>query len=111
MDAQSTTLNTAEFAAIARTLAAESRRLGLVSPGFRCPPRVVGVDRTLRRFSGGEIAGLVSVAVKDRPIAAVVADMIEGVVVLNGLVAVESAHVRAALWRSLQSAARDAHVA
>lgn len=111
MDTQSSTLNAAEFTAIARILADQSRRLGIVSPGFRCPPRIVGVDRTLRRFAGDEVAGVVSVAVKGRPLAAVIADMIEGVVVLNGLAAAESAHIRAALWRSLQSTTRDAHVA
>ena len=104
-------LNTAEFAAVARVLAAESRRLGLIAPGFRCPPRIVGVDRTLRRFSGDDTSGVVAVAVKDRPLAAVVADMIEGVVVLNRLSAAESAQVRSALWRSLDSTASNAHVA
>ncbi|MFM8994169.1 MAG: hypothetical protein ACKOJG_08260 [Actinomycetota bacterium] len=128
MHTQLAALNTAEFAAVARALAAESRRLGLVAPGFRCPPRIVGVDRTIRRFTGDERAGVVSVAVKSRPLAAVIADMIEGIIVLNCLSAAESALVRAALWRSLdqspaetaatasaddvhQSSARAAHVA
>jgi hypothetical protein len=57
------------------------------------------------------LAGVVAVNIKDRPLAAVVADMIEGVVTLNRLNAVESAHVRAALWLSLQHTAADAHVA
>jgi len=127
MHKQLPALNTAEFAVVARALAAESRRLGLVAPGFRCPPRIVGVDRTLRRFDGDEnaggvagiVAGIVAVAVKGRPLAAVVADMIEGVVALNRLAAAEAARIRAALWQSLDtaasiadaptSAARDAH--
>jgi len=127
MHKQLPALNTAEFAVVARALAAESRRLGLVAPGFRCPPRIVGVDRTLRRFDGDEnaggvagiVAGIVAVAVKGRPLAAVVADMIEGVVTLNRLAAAEAARIRAALWQSLDtaasiadaptSAARDAH--
>jgi len=127
MHKQLPALNTAEFAVVARALAAESRRLGLVAPGFRCPPRIVGVDRTLRRFDGDEnaggvagiVAGIVAVAVKGRPLAAVVADMIEGVVALNRLTAAEAARIRAALWQSLDtaasiadaptSAARDAH--
>jgi len=127
MHKQLPALNTAEFAVVARALAAESRRLGLVAPGFRCPPRIVGVDRTLRRFDGDEnaggvagiVAGIVAVAVKGRPLAAVVADMIEGVVALNRLAAAEAARIRAALWQSLDTAAsiadaptsvaRDAH--
>lgn len=114
-------LNTAEFAAVARMIAAESRRLGVVAPGFRCPPRIVGVDRALRRFEGDDVAGVVAVAVRGRPLAAVVADMIEGVVVLNGLAAGDAARVRASLWLSLESSAHgtaasgisstDSHVA
>ncbi len=111
MQTPSPTLNTAEFAAIARTLAVAARRLGLVAPGFRCPPRIVGVDRTLRRFGNATQGGIVSVAVKGRPLAAVVADMIEGVVVVNRLVAADATRARSALWQSLEQAPRDAHVA
>ena len=66
--------------------------------GFRTPPRIVGVQRTVRRRAGG---GLVAVAVKGRPMAAVLADMIEGVVVVNNLVPPESDTVRAALWSAV----------
>ena len=107
MHTPTTALNTAEFAAVARLLATEARRLGLAAPGFRCPPRIVGVDRTIRRFRGDERAGVVSVAVKSRPLAAVIADMIEGVIVLNGLTAAESTLARAALWRSLDQSSSD----
>ncbi|NBX12490.1 MAG: hypothetical protein EBR06_01500 [Acidimicrobiia bacterium] len=111
MQTQSPSLNTAEFAAIARALATASRRLGLVAPGFRCPPRIVGVDRTLRRFGGDSPGGIVAVALKDRPLAAVVADMIEGVVVLNRLAAADATRARSALWLTLEQAPHDAHVA
>lgn len=115
-------LSATEFAAVARVLAQAAVALDLVAPGFRTPPRIVGVDRTLRRFaptlggptvshstSGARPGGVVSVVIKGRPLAAVVADMIEGVVVLNQLSPAESAHVRAALWRALDamSTARD----
>lgn len=106
-----TSLNSVEFAALARAIASTTRQMGLVAPGFRCPTRIVGVDRTVRRFAGDELAGVVAVNIKDRPLAAVVADMIEGVIALNRLNAVESGHVRAALWLSLQHTAADAHVA
>lgn len=111
MQTQSSGLNTAEFAAVARTLAMTSRGLGLVAPGFRCPPRIVGVDRTLRRFGNESRDGIVAVVVKGRPLAAIVADMIEGVVVLNRLVAADATRVRSALWQSLEQAPLDAHVA
>ncbi|MFM8650529.1 MAG: hypothetical protein ACKODY_12305, partial [Actinomycetota bacterium] len=69
-----------EFALVAKVLVVETRRRGLVVPGFRCPPRIVGVDRSLRRVDGHVT---VAVRVKGRPLVAVVADMIEGVVVAN----------------------------
>ena len=111
MRTRSTALTTVEFAGIARSLSAAARSLGLVPPGFRCPPRIVGVDRTLRRFAGAETGGIVAVAIKDRPLAAVVADMIEGVITLNMLAANEAARVRSALWLALEHASGDAHVA
>ena len=115
-------LSATEFAAVARVLAQAAVALNLVAPGFRTPPRIVGIDRTLRRFaptlgeptvshssSGARPGGVVSVVIKGRPLAAVVADMIEGVVVLNELAPSESAHARAALWRALDAThtARD----
>lgn len=85
----------AYFVNAANLLIAVAGRFGLIAPGFRTPPRIVGVQRTVRRRPGG---GVVAVAVKGRPMAAVLADMIEGVVVVNGLQPPESDTVRAALW-------------
>ena len=99
---------TVHFATAARTLGREARTRGLTVPGFRCPPRIVGADRSIRRFDGGVT---VAVRVKGRPWVAVLADMIEGVVILNQLSAVEAARVRAALWLSLEYATTSAHVA
>ena len=86
---------TARFAHAARTLGREARRRGLVAPSFRCPPRVVGADRTLRRRPGG---GVVAVRVRGRPWPAVLADMIEGVVAVNGLSPPAATRVRTELW-------------
>jgi len=93
---------TVEFAAAARTLTREARRRGLVGPSFRCPPRLVGVDRSIRRRPDGAV---VSIRLKDRPRGAVVADMIEGVVVANGLRPPTADRVRTELWAALESAA------
>ena len=41
--------STLDFAQVARVLGREARARGLHAPGFRCPPRIVGVDRSLRR--------------------------------------------------------------
>jgi hypothetical protein len=84
------------FAATARLLSAEARRLGLEPPGFRSPPRLVGADRSLRRRPG--TVATIAVRLAGRPRPAVVADMIEGVVVANGLVGVEADRCRASLW-------------
>jgi hypothetical protein len=84
-----------DFASAARTLTREARRRGLIGPSFRCPPRLVGVDRTLRRRGDGVV---VSVRLRGRPWAAVLADMIEGVVVANRLAPPASDRLRAELW-------------
>lgn len=89
---------TVEFAHAARVLGREARRRGLVVPGFRSPPRIVGVHRTLRRHSGGAV---VAVQVRGRPWFAVVADMIEGVVVANSLQAPSGDRLRTELWEAL----------
>ena len=86
---------TAPFAHAARTLTAEARRRGLVGPSFRCPPRLLGVDRTLRRRPGGVV---VAVRVKGRPWPAVLGDMIEGVVVANTLPTPQATRLRTDLW-------------
>jgi hypothetical protein len=92
---------TARFAHAARTLAREARRRGLVAPSYRCPPRIVGADRTLRRRPGG---GVVAVRLRDRPWPAVLADMIEGVVAVNGLAPPAATRVRTELWEVVTDA-------
>ena len=93
---------TVEFAAAARTLTREARRRGLVGPSFRCPPRLVGVDRSIRRRPDSAV---VSIRLKGRPRGAVVADMIEGVVVANGLRPPAADRLRTDLWAALESVA------
>jgi hypothetical protein len=85
---------TLRFAATARALAQEARARGLAVPGFRSPPRVSGVDRTLRRRGA---SASVAVRVRGRPWADVLVDMIEGVVVANGLTGEQAEAARAAL--------------
>lgn len=71
------------FSALARVLAAEVRRHGLVLPSFSSPPRVAGARRTIRRLHGGGV--MVSVQVRGRSVDEVLADMVDGVIVANGL--------------------------
>ena len=89
-----------EFAQAARQLGRAARRQGIEVPSFRCPPRVVGADRTIRYRPSGAV---VSVRVADRPMAAVLADMIEGIVVANRLVTPASDRVRSQLWSEVSS--------
>jgi hypothetical protein len=84
-----------DFASAARTLTREARRRGLIGPSFRCPPRLVGVDRTIRRRGDGAI---VSVRLRGRPWVAALADMIEGVIVANRLVPPHADRLRSELW-------------
>ena len=95
MPAPSMTASAVEFATAARNLTREARRRGLVGPSFRCPPRLIGVDRTIRRHDEGAI---VSVRLRGRPWAAVLADMIEGVVAANRLQPPHADRLRADLW-------------
>ena len=89
---------TVHFATAARTLGREARSRGLVVPGFRCPPRIVGADRSIRRFDGGVT---VAVRVKGRPWVAVLADMIEGLVVANQLTPPLADRLRGKMWLAL----------
>lgn len=91
---------TTTFTEAARVLAMRTADLGLAAPGFRSPPRVVGVDRTVRRSKEGT-GGIVAVRISDRPLTAVIGDMIEGVIVINRLTPPDADRVRTLLWRSM----------
>jgi hypothetical protein len=87
------------FAATVRTLASAARARGLAVPGFRSPPRVPGADRTVKRAPDG--TSTVAVVVRGRPYQAVVADMIEGIVIANELDGTEATRVRTRLWEAV----------
>ena len=99
---------TVEFAAAARTLTREARRRGLTGPSYRCPPLLVGVDRSIRRRPDGAV---VSIRLAGRPRGAVIADMIEGVVVANGLRPPAADRVRTELWAALDGVTHSADAA
>jgi hypothetical protein len=92
MESRSSTIR---FADAARVLTRAARRRGLVGPSFRCPPRLVGVDRTLRRRPN---APVVAVRIRGRPWPVVLGDMIEGVIVANDLPAPDATRLRTELW-------------
>lgn len=88
------------FAQAVQSLAAAARGLGLVVPGFRSPPRLVGVQRSIKRWPGG---ATVAVVVRDRPWPAVQSDLIEGVIAANALVSPAADRARAGLWQALEA--------
>jgi hypothetical protein len=71
------------FGEMSRLMAAEARRHGLVAPSFRSPPRLAGVTRSVRRYASGHC--LVSVQRQGRTPEEVATDMVEGLLVANGL--------------------------
>lgn len=91
---------TTKFTAAARVLAQRAAELNLVVPGFRSPPRIVGVNRSIRRARDGE-GGVVAVRIADRPFTAAVGDMIEGVLFINRLEPAEADRIRTQLWRTM----------
>jgi hypothetical protein len=79
------------FADAARRLGAAAHAAGLMVPAFRCPPKVAGASRTIRRYPGGTV---VAVRLRGRPFEAALADMVEGVLVANRVPHEEAARVR-----------------
>jgi len=90
---------TLQFVAAARDLATAARLRDLVVPGFRSPPRIPDAHRTIRRR--GSVPS-VAVQLRGRPWPAVLADMIEGVVVANDLTGLRADRVRAAMWLAVE---------
>jgi hypothetical protein len=88
------------FASAARTLGQLARERGLTVPGFRSPPRLSGVERSLRRRPDG--GATVAIRLRGRPWVAVLGDMIEGVVVANGLTGSAADQARTALWGGVE---------
>lgn len=80
------------FAAAVRLVAAEARALGLEVPGFRSPPRLPGADRSLRRRPGAPPA--IAVRLDGRPFDDIIVDLVEGVIVANGLRGPKALEVR-----------------
>lgn len=92
----------ARFAEVVRVVTAEARRRGLAVPVFRSPPSLPGVDRTLRRRADG--TQVVAVRLAGRPVAALQADVIDGVVAANGLSGRPADRFRRAAWLALEGA-------
>jgi hypothetical protein len=86
------------FAELARRIGAAARAAGLVVPAFRTPPRRSGVPRTIRRLPGGPV---VAVRLRARPNIDVIHDMVDGVLVANGLTGDAAVRVRESLLQAV----------
>ncbi len=95
------------FARAVQALAHAARSIGLVVPGFRSPPRLIGVERSIKRWPGG---ATVAVVVRGRPWPAVQADLVEGIVAANHLTSPASDRARAELWLALEGAPPEEEV-
>jgi len=102
MESRSTETFATRFGGTARSLGRASRLRGLDVPTFRYPPGLACVQRSIRRRSG---SATIAVVVRGRPWGAVVADMVEGIVVANDLDPARADTVRAALWLALEEPA------
>lgn len=87
------------FAHAVRTLSESARLQGLEVPIFRTPPGRADAVRTVRRTRRG---ATVAVRVADRPWTAVLADLIDGIVVVNDLHGARAIRCRTALWSALE---------
>ena len=93
-----TELPALRFADTARRLGAAAHEAGLSVPAFRSPPRVADAARTIRRYPAGAV---VSVRLRGRPFAEVVADMVDGVLAANRVPPADAPRVRARLTAAL----------
>ncbi|HSP04020.1 MAG TPA: hypothetical protein VLR27_10990 [Acidimicrobiales bacterium] len=87
------------FAHAVRTLSESARLQGLEVPIFRTPPGRGDAVRTIRRNRRG---CTVAVRVGDRPWTAVLADLVDGIVLVNGLDGAAAIRCRTSLWTALE---------
>lgn len=92
------TVGSTEFADAARRLGPVIREHGWLVPTFRSPPRIPGQNRSIRRRTDG--SATVAVALRGRSLMAVLADMIDGVVVANVLGGDQASQLREDLWNA-----------
>lgn len=90
---------TLRFSETVRILADRARRAGLDMPAVRSPPEHPDADRTIRRRDDGGIT--VCVRLKDRPFAAVIADLIDAILTTNDVAPGDQQPIRRDMWKAL----------
>lgn len=89
-----------QFSETVRQVVTLARRQGLRPPVFRSPPRLDGVDRSIRRRPNGTV--VVAVRRAGRPLAAIQSDVIEGVVASSELRGARADGFRRVAWAQLE---------
>lgn len=90
----------ADFSESVRLVLAVARRLDLDTPVFRSPPRTADLDRTIQRRGNSTV---IAIRREGRPLAAVQADIVEGVVVANYLDPEGANEFRRLSWSAMDS--------
>mgnify|MGYP001187986673 FL=1 len=93
------------FSIVAKVITQVGARCGIEVPGFKSPPRSADLDRTVRRQSSGSV---VAVRIRDRPFEAVIADMIEGVILCNDVPIGKAGKLRNIMWSAVMQSERQA---
>lgn len=96
---RSTGASALQFSETVRQVVGLARRHRLRPPVFRSPPGLDGVDRSIRRRPNGTV--VVAVRRTGRPLAAVQADVIDGVLAANRIVGEPADRFRHAAWDRL----------
>jgi len=99
------TMSSLDYGTAARSRARAARLRGLLVPVYASPPARSDLDRSIRRRNGSPV---VSIRLRGRPRAAVIADMIEGIVVSNSLEPARADLVRSALWLAIDVSPSEA---
>lgn len=94
-----------QFLAAARVISDLAAAASLDVPLFRSPPRSAVLDRSITRRRHGTV---VAVRRRGRPLEAIRADLIEGVVVANGLDPLSASAFRRSAWSALVLSGRPA---
>jgi hypothetical protein len=93
------------FGTIVRAIGKEARSMGLVVPIYRSPPGLPATDRTICRRHGDLV---VSVRSRGRPFADVTADVVAGILLVNGVGAADEMRVRRRLLKAVEAELREA---
>ncbi len=108
------------FQHLAEKIQRGTESLGLTVPQFKTPPSLVGVARTISKYRQSLPSHLpsnkphfeftVAVAVKGRLASAIMADMIEGVCVVNNLTGAKAQDAKTSLWKSATAPVIERHI-